>query len=308
MAKPARDPKTGKFKKKGSTRKRNPSRRKSTSSSSGGSRRRRRRRNPSGGGGGSTAITIASGTQDLGPVILSRLLMAWAIRTFGSTWGMSAVTGAAIGPSPYAGAAWPLKNYAGALAIGFAFAKMLGKTRGGKFARIFWQTTVRDVVTRFLWTEGIQRIPGGPGYLGAVVPPGMLWRDGSGNTFELDQWRRWQAMQGVPVQARALDGTLETARPLDGLATARSIDRANGGYGPRVRMMSGPRRGRLRRAVRQGIKYGRRHGRAARRLIRGARSMFGHYMPVEVDEAAALRGSYTGSGYSDPYNAVYGAR
>lgn len=289
MAKPKRDPKTGKFKKSTTTkRRRNPSSSSSSRrSSSTTSRRRRRRRNPSSGGGGGTAVTLSSGTKDLMPVLLSKALLAWGIRTFGKNWGMSAVTGSPISASPYAGQAWPINNYFYALGIGFMLAKALQKIGRGSFARIFWQTTVHDVVTRFIWTEGIARVPGMPAYLGADTP-GMIWRDGGGNTMQLDQWGRWQAMQDTLEAARPLDGTLEMQRPLDGLTGARSIDRAAGGYGPRVRWRKGRGRGR-------GSRY-------------GIRASFGHLLPPDVAQRLATRGSYQGSGYTDPYNAVYGAQ
>jgi len=302
MATPKRDSK-GRF--KGATaRKSNPKRRRKRSTTAV-AKRSTRRRNPSTSSGGGGGVTINSGMVDLGPVLLSRIMLAWAVRTFGKSWGVSAISGAPIGASPYAGQAWPMKNYIGTLTIGFVLAKILSRGGRNKFARIFWQTTVRDTATRFLWTEGIARVPGAQAYLGDV--PGTLWRDGGGNTFELDQWKRWQAMQGVLEPARPLDG-LEMARPLDGLTGARSIDMANGGYGPRVHM-SGPRwMRRAKRIGRGGRRFWKRHGRTVVRLGRRAGQAFGHLLPEDTDPARALRGSYTGSGFVDPYNAVYGAR
>ena len=238
------------------------SRRRSSPSTS---RRRRRRRNPEGGGGGN-GINLSTGFVDLSPVIFAHLALAFGLRTFGAKWGPSAMTGAAT-TSPYSGQAWPFANYAYGLGFGYAVAKIMQRWKGAHWAKVFWQTICRECVRRFIWTEAVAKIPGAQTYLGQGDAPGTVWRDNSGNTWQLDYAGRWQTMQGFTEQ-RALDGgdeTLVMQRPLDGLTSARSIDRANGGYGPRYL---------------QGL------------------------MAPTTDELA-LRGAYTGSGYVDPYNAVY---
>lgn len=226
---------------KGSTRARNPNpkrrRRRSVTTAAPmartGSRRRRRgrrRRNPDGGGSGS-GVSIASGFKDLAPMLLARLFIAYIMRTWGAKWGNSMINGAALPASPYQGQAWPFGNHAFALLLGYLAALALRK-KSTHFAAIFWKTICADVVTRIVWTEGFTRIPGAQNYFGAV--PGTVWRDASGNTWQSDQWGRWQSMQGTLEQARPLDGDLDWARPLDGLTGARGIDRSYGGYGGRV--------------------------------------------------------------------------
>lgn len=238
VATPRRNTK-GRFVKGGSTRRSNPKRRRRRSVVTGapmartGSRRRRRgrrRRNPDGGGGGGS-LSIGGGFKDLAPVLAARLFIAWVMRTWGAKWGNSMLTGAAMPASPYQGQAWPFGNHAFALLLGYLAALALRK-KSGHFAAIFWKTICADVVTRIVWTEGFTRIPGAQNYFGNA--PGTIWRDGSGNTWQQDQWGRWQTMQGTLDMARPLDGDLDWARPLDGLTGARGVDVSYGGYGGRV--------------------------------------------------------------------------
>lgn len=199
------------------------------------------------------------------PVLVAHFVLAWGLRTFGKTWGTSAVTGSAY-TSPYQGQAWPWNNYMYALGVGYIVAKLLVRAKGGHFAKVFWQTIVRTCVVRFVWTEGIGKIPGASNYFGSIQSslPGTIYRDGQGNTLQLDYAGRWQALQGLEP-ARALDG-LEVARPLDGLVGSRGVDRSNGGYGPRM----------------QGL------------------------LPSDTPGTEATRGAYTGTGYTDVYSAAYG--
>jgi len=247
VAKPKRSSTTGKFVKKGtSTRRSNPKRRRRRSTvtaapmRSGGSRRRRRgrRRNPDGGGGGG-GVTIAGGFKDLAPVLLARLFIAYVMRTWGAKWGNSMLTGAAMPTSPYQGQAWPFGNHIFALVLGYLAALAL-RRKSAHFAAIFWKTICADVVTRIVWTEGFTRIPGAQNYFGSVQ--GQIWRDGNGNTWQADQWGRWQSMQGTLEAARPLDGDLDWARPLDGLTGARAWDHSEGGYGSRVQFEGGDMR------------------------------------------------------------------
>ena len=250
----------------GSFRTANPRRRRRSSTAVAVAPRRRslrRRRNPDGGGGGSEkAITLANGFEDIVPVMFGHFILAWGLRTFGKPWGTSALS-SGTSTSPYAGQAWPWNNYFYGLGVGYVVCRMLAKYKGGHFARVVWQTICREVVRRFVWTEGLAKIPGAQAYLGGD-PPGSIYRDGWGNTYQMDHSGRWQSMQGL-VAARPLDG-LQLARPLDGLVAARPLDRGWGKPGPRV--MNG-------------------------------------LLSPDVSSAVADQGAFTGSGYTDPYNAVY---
>jgi len=170
--------------------------------------------------------------RDIMPVLAARFFVSYVARTWLWKWGNSMFTGAAMSNSPYQGQAWPFGNYAATLALGYLAAKMLQKWKGGHFASIFWKTIVADLVTRMVWTEAFTRIPGAQNYFGSDT--GMVYRDASGNTWRLDQYGRWQTMQGALEMARPLDGELDWARPLDGLVGARGPMLSQGGYGGRV--------------------------------------------------------------------------
>lgn len=236
MAKAKRSSTTGKFVK---ARKSNPKRRRrrrrvnvspAAPARRSNGRRRRRRRNPDGGGG--SGISLNAGMRDILPVLAARFFVSYVARTWLWKWGNSMFTGAAMPSSPYQGQAWPFGNYAATLALGYLAAKMLQRWKGAHFASIFWKTIVADLVTRMVWTEAFTRIPGAQNYFGSDV--GQVYRDASGNTWRLDQWGRWQTMQGTLEMARPLDGELDWARPLDGLVGARGPMRSHGGWGGRV--------------------------------------------------------------------------
>ncbi len=202
--------------------------------------RRRRRKNPDGGGIRSLLGSYAPSGKTILLAIGADMIMGWAVRRFGDTWGTGIMGQAAT--SPYGGQGWSIKNYAIAAGALFLANRFLVRSRWGEEAsRAFVTAGMTQLARRVAYTEVLGRSQWAQQTFGQVVP---VYDDMEGQRWAQTPAGDWYAMQGQLVQASPMGGQLVQASPMGayhGLRPARAIDRSltpgnvateEGRYGP----------------------------------------------------------------------------
>lgn len=202
--------------------------------------RKRRRRNPSRSGGGGGGLNLRSAFHDALPKLVGKLAVAMAVTRFGD-----ATTAGSTGqPSATMGGRWSVTNHLIAGLTSYLAGMLASRMVGRRTGQLVLEGGVDLMLSKALWLELIQRVPGGPAWLGAAprahammgsswqalmaqAQPGDIIDDGTGNRYLVGADGRATAMMGaVQLQtATALDGygmhgaeQLQTATPLDGYA------------------------------------------------------------------------------------------
>lgn len=187
-------------------------------------RRRRRRPNPE--GTGARLFADAPSGRAIGLALLADVVMGWAARRFGDTWGTGIMGQAAT--SPYGGQAWSIKTYAIAGLALYMTKRFVVRPRWGEQAgKDFMHAGLTQLARRFAYTEVVNRSQWAIDTFGnagdfPINPVVMDAEDGQRWLQTADGG--WYAMQGL-VRAGPM-GALVRAGPMGQLVSASSIDRS----------------------------------------------------------------------------------
>src|SRR5574342_687714 len=195
------------------------------------SRRRRRAKNPSRARRYARAAFggIGSDFRHAMPRFVGKLLVAWAVRRWGATFG-----GGGLFNQPHtsetAGGSWTLGQYILAYIAATQGARIVHR-----FLPMFPEASLREggldlLFTKLFWTEGIARMPWAVQQFGNTS--GAYTYGAEGDVVQSADGQLWMKQGGQLVAMQGSHGgQLVTASPLDGqLVTASPLD-GSGSYG-----------------------------------------------------------------------------
>lgn len=142
--------------------------------------------------------------------MLGKVVGAWAVRMIGTT-ETNQIDG---GVSPTTGLRWGFWNHFVCIGAGILAGGVLANVLKGRpaVAEKVFEGAVDLSMTKAFWSEIVQRVPGGPKYLGAA-DEGDVKEFSDGRTY-IRQGGKWVSMMG-----------LEDKTALDGLEYATSLGR-----------------------------------------------------------------------------------
>lgn len=141
--------------------------------------------------------------------MLGKVVGAWAVRMIGTT-ETNQIDG---GVSPTTGLRWGFWNHFVCIGAGILAGGVLANVLKGRpqVAEKVFEGAVDLSATKAFWSEIVQRVPGGPKYLGAA-DEGDVKEFADGRTY-IRQGGKWVSMMGQLEDKTALDG-LEYATSL----------------------------------------------------------------------------------------------